>query len=69
MNTYSAIIEKDEDWYFGYSPEVAGSNGQGRTIEECKEDLAKSIELILEDIREDYYRGLPQDAIRVTVTA
>lgn len=69
MNTYNAIIEKDGDWYFGYSPEVPGANGQGRTIEECKEDLAKAIELVLEDLREDFSRGLPRDAIRVTVTA
>ena len=69
MNTYSAIIEKDGDWYFGYSPEVPGANGQGRTIEECKEDLSKAIELVLEDLRADYSRGLPSDAVQVTITA
>ena len=69
MNTYNAIIEKDGDSYFGYSPEVPGANGQGRTIEECKEDLSKAIELVLEDLRADYSRGLPSDAVRVTITA
>ncbi|MGA2545212.1 MAG: type II toxin-antitoxin system HicB family antitoxin [Rectinemataceae bacterium] len=33
MNTYTAIIELDGEWYFGYSPEVPGANGQGRTHE------------------------------------
>lgn len=50
MNTYNAIIEKDGDWYFGYALEVPGANGQGRTIEECKDDLAKAIELVLRDL-------------------
>ena len=68
MNTYSAIIESDGDWYFGYSPEVPGANGQGRTVEECKKNLTEAIELILEDLREDYSRGLPENAINDTVS-
>jgi predicted RNase H-like HicB family nuclease len=63
MNTYNAIIELDGEWYFGFSPEVPGANGQGRTVEECKKNLAETIELILEDLRDDYSRGLPKDAI------
>jgi predicted RNase H-like HicB family nuclease len=69
MNTYTAIIELDGEWYFGYSPEVPGANGQGRTVEECKQNLAESIELILEDLRDDYSRGLPENAIHETVSA
>ncbi|OHD78837.1 MAG: hypothetical protein A3J97_01710 [Spirochaetes bacterium RIFOXYC1_FULL_54_7] len=69
MNTYSAIIERDGDLYFGYSPEVPGANGQGNTIEECKKDLAAAIELVLSDLRDDYQRGLPENVIRSTVTA
>ena len=30
---FTAIIEKDEDWYIAYCPEILGANGQGRTIE------------------------------------
>jgi len=69
MNTYTAIIEPDGEWYFGYSPEVPGANGQGRTVEECKQNLAQAIELILEDLRADVARGLPEDAIKATVSA
>jgi len=64
---FTAIIERDGDWYIAYSPEVPGANGQGRTIEECKKSLAQSISLILEDRREDGLRGLPEDAIRDVV--
>ena len=66
-NEFTAIIEKDEDWYIAYCPEVPGANGQGKTIEECKESLSSAISLIMEDRREDALRGLPEDAIREVV--
>jgi predicted RNase H-like HicB family nuclease len=66
-NEFTAIIEKDDDWYIAYCPEVPGANGQGRTIEECKASLADAISLILEDRREDGLRGLPDNAIREVV--
>jgi predicted RNase H-like HicB family nuclease len=66
-NEFTAIIEHDEEWFIAYCPEIPGANGQGRTIEECRENLASAIELILEDRREDALRGVPQDAIRETV--
>jgi len=67
-NEFTAVIERDEDWYIAYCPEIPGANGQGRTIEECKVSLAEAISLILEDHREDGLRGVPPDAIRETVT-
>jgi len=66
-NEFTAVIEREDDWYIGYCPEVAGANGQGRTVEECKASLAEAISLILEDRREDGLRGVPADAIRETV--
>jgi predicted RNase H-like HicB family nuclease len=62
-NEFTAIIEKDEDWYIAYCPEVQGANGQGKTIEDCKANLAAAISLILDDRRRDAMRGLPEDAI------
>ena len=66
-NEFTAIIEKDGNWYIAYCPEVPGANGQGKTIEECKVSLAAAISLILEDRRQDAIRGLPEDAIREVV--
>lgn len=66
-NEFTAIIEKDGDWFIGYCAEIPGANGQGRTIEECRENLAEAIALILEDRREDALRGAPQEAIRDVV--
>jgi predicted RNase H-like HicB family nuclease len=66
-NEFTAIIEQDEAWFIAYCPEIPGANGQGRTLEECRTNLAGAIELVLEDRREDALRGVPQDAIRETV--
>lgn len=52
-NEFTAIIEADEDWYIACCPEISGANGQGRTIEECRESLSQAIALILEDRREN----------------
>ena len=63
-NKFTAIIEKDGEWYIAYCPEIPGANGQGKTVEEAKESLAAAITLILEDRLQDALRGLPEDAIR-----
>jgi predicted RNase H-like HicB family nuclease len=67
-NEFTAIIERDGDWYIAYCPEIPGANGQGRTKDDARENLAGAIRLILEDRREDALRGVPPDAIRETVT-
>jgi predicted RNase H-like HicB family nuclease len=66
-NEFTAIIERDSEWFIAYCPEVPGANGQGRTIEECRENLADAIALILEDRRDDALRGVPSDALREVV--
>jgi predicted RNase H-like HicB family nuclease len=66
-NEFTAIIERDGEWYIGYCPEIPGANGQGHTRDECRSSLAEAIALILEDRREDGLRGVPADAIRDTV--
>ena len=62
---FTAIIEKaPEGGYWAMYPEIPGANGQGESIEEAKDGLRGAIELILEDRREDIFRGLPDDVIR-----
>ncbi len=52
-NEFTAIIKQDEDWFIAYCPEIPGANGQGRTIEECRQSLAEAIALVLKDRQED----------------
>ena len=67
-NEFTAVIERDGEWYVAWSPEVPGANGQGHTLAECRENLAAAIHLILEDRREDGLRGISESAIREVVT-
>ena len=66
-NEFTAIIEQDADWFIAYCPEIPGANGQGRTKEEARANLAEAIKLILVDRREDAFRGLPKHALRETL--
>lgn len=66
-NEFTAIFERDGEWYIAYCPEIPEANGQGRSKDEARESLAAAIALILEDRREDVLRGLPVDAERDTV--
>ena len=67
-NEFTAVIERDGEWYIAYCPEIPGANGQGKTVEECRESLSEAITLILEVHREEGLRGVPPDALRETVT-
>ena len=49
LSGFTAVIERDGDWFIGYCPEVSGANGQGRTLEECQENLAEAVVLNLDD--------------------
>ena len=67
-NEFTAIFERDGEWFLAYSPEIPGANGQGTTKEEARQSLADAIALILQDRREDGLRGVPASAERETVT-
>jgi predicted RNase H-like HicB family nuclease len=68
QNEFTAVFERDGEWYIGYCPEIPGANGQGKTMEECRDNLAQAIALILEDRRQDGLRDVPPDAIQQTIT-
>jgi predicted RNase H-like HicB family nuclease len=67
-NEFTAVIERDGEWYIAYSLEIPGANGQGKTKRECLENLAEAISLILEDRRQEGLRGVPEDALKETVS-
>ena len=66
-NEFTAIVERDGEWFIAYCPEIPGANGQGKTKDQCLKNLSEAIELILEDRRQDGLRGLPEDAQREIV--
>ena len=52
-NEFTAVIERDGEWYIAYCPEIPGANGQGRSKEEARNSLAEAISLILQDQEEE----------------
>jgi len=51
MNTFrfSVVIEKDENGYFAFCPELQGCYTQGDTYEEALENIKDAIHLHVED--------------------
>jgi len=56
---FSAVIEKDKDGYFAFSPELQGCYSQGDTYEETLENIRDAIRLHVED-RLDSGEEVPQ---------
>jgi predicted RNase H-like HicB family nuclease len=51
-NTFTAVFERDGDWWIGYVEELPGANTKGATIEEARENLREAVRLVLEANRE-----------------
>jgi predicted RNase H-like HicB family nuclease len=67
-NEFTAVFERDGEWYIGYCSEIPDANGQGKTKDEARASLADAIALILEDRRQDALRGIPPGAELETIT-
>ena len=61
-NEFTAVVEWGEGWYIAFCPELPAANGQGKTKEEAKQSLAGAILMLLEDRRNDSFRGIPDEA-------
>lgn len=66
-NEFTALVERDGEWFVAYCPEIPGANGQGKTKAECLKSLSEAIDLVLEDRRADALRGMPEDATQEIV--
>ena len=44
-NEFTAIMERDGEWYIAYCPEIPGAHGQGNTKDEARKSLADAIVL------------------------
>lgn len=67
-NQYHALYEKEGEWWIGYCPEIPGANGQGKTLDECRESLTEAIKLILEDRLEDTLKDASPEVIKEFIT-
>lgn len=63
MKHFTAIVhrgEADEGGFWATCLEVPGANGQGETREECLENLADAVRLLLETERDEVFRLDPR---------
>jgi predicted RNase H-like HicB family nuclease len=51
-NQFTAVFEKEENWWIGYVEELPGANTQGATLEEARENLMEAVTMVLEANRE-----------------
>jgi predicted RNase H-like HicB family nuclease len=52
LHKFTAVYEKDGEWWIGYLEELPGANTQGHTLQEARENLKEAAELIIEANRE-----------------
>ncbi len=64
-NRFTAVFERDGDWWIAYIEEIPGVNTQGKTLEEARHNLKEAVSLVLEANRELAERELKgKEAIR-----
>lgn len=49
---FTAVFERDGEWWIGYVEELPGANAQSESLEECRESLREAVSLVLEANRE-----------------
>ena len=49
---FTAVFEKDGEWWIGYIEELPGVNTQGETLDETRENLKEAIAMVVEANRE-----------------
>jgi predicted RNase H-like HicB family nuclease len=52
QNQFTAIFERDGEWWLGYVQELPGANTQGATVDEARENLKEAVGMVLEANRE-----------------
>jgi predicted RNase H-like HicB family nuclease len=53
MNNYTAVIQKNDQWWVGWVEEIPGVNSQGESREELLENLRSAVQEALELNRKD----------------
>lgn len=54
---FRALYRQDGRFIFASTPDLPGAFGQGKTIEEARDDLRAAILLILEDLEQEAVEG------------
>ena len=52
-NKVTVIIEKDENGYYAYCPELTGCQSQGETLEETMKNIREAVDLYVETLSQE----------------
>lgn len=47
-NQFTAVFEKDGDWWVAYVEELPGANSQGATLEDARVNLKEAVAMVLD---------------------
>lgn len=62
---YHTIIKPEPNgWFVGWVEEIPGAISQGRSLDECRQNLRDSLELIVETHRDEARIGLDPNCIQ-----
>lgn len=65
---YHTIIKPETNgWFVGWVEEIPGAISQGRSLEECRQNLKDSLSLIVETHRDEARIGLDPSCIQEDV--
>ena len=45
---FTAVFEKDGDWWIGHVEELPGANTQGKTLDEARKNLKEAVVMVIE---------------------
>jgi len=62
----SIVIEKDENGFFAFCPELEGCHSQGDSLDEVLANMKEAIELYLETLSEEEKKDLLSKEILTT---
>ncbi len=62
----SVVIERDENGYYAYCPELEGCQSQGDTLDEVLSNIREAVDLYLETLTPDEARQMLSQQILTT---
>lgn len=64
----SIIIERDDDGYYAFTPDLPGCHTQGNTFEEVMENIKEAVGLYLEVLSEEEIKtSLSREILTTTI--
>jgi len=68
-NQYTAVVQRDGQWWVGWIEEIPGVNSQGESREDLMENLQSALEEILDMNRQDAHSAAGDDFEEVRISA